>query len=452
SLGRTNAVSGDTTSAPCSDPQNYVQRPAQRWLDGCKTDDGTVKQFTAVQKGSSASVESQLKREDFGGLSIRVFFPLMFKPSEVTFTIGDKTFTEKDLFKPLHELGLSIGSTINLSMKPTVIRTINSFKELERTTVGELPIGRDILRLEAQFTRHKEFKQKSRMIEQDLLMGEGGIMRGNLEDMIARASLIETQSCRRFASGLKPERKSLFGRMFATKKRSISSKKKSKKDSQVKLGKEMSLGAGAAITQKVYKSSRSLSDYDIYFPLVARVRICDEILWAAVTSLLPPRIPSPSYYPAKYRSLPFFSVKDSRLKDVKASNVLAMIQSLEQMTGDRPAEVDVGSIHSIPIHGQKDIEKEKPISPPSPQPSEDPSTPSGISKEDAVKCAEIQSEISSMEFEKKKFELTCLKMKKQMQESDIDLSMDIMEIEVKIAEVDMKISQRKKDLALLMVK
>ncbi|GKT28957.1 hypothetical protein ADUPG1_014061, partial [Aduncisulcus paluster] len=50
-----------------------VQRPAQRWLDGCKTDDGTVKQFTAVQKGSSASVESQLKREDFGGLSIRVF-------------------------------------------------------------------------------------------------------------------------------------------------------------------------------------------------------------------------------------------------------------------------------------------------------------------------------------------------------------------------------------------
>ncbi|GKT24365.1 hypothetical protein ADUPG1_012709 [Aduncisulcus paluster] len=129
-----------------------------------------------------------------------------------------------------------------------------------------------------------------------------------------------------------------------------------------------------------------------------------------------------------------------------------MIQSLEQMTGDRPAEVDVGSIHSIPIHGQKDIEKEQPISPPSPQPSEDPSTPSGISKEDAVKCAEIQSEISSMEFEKKKFELTCFKMKKQMQESDIDLSMDIMEIEVKIAEVDMKISQRKKDLALLMVK
>ncbi|GKT30763.1 hypothetical protein ADUPG1_001685, partial [Aduncisulcus paluster] len=114
------------------------------------------------------------------------------------------------------------------------------------------------------------------------------------------------------------------------------------KDSQVKLGKEMSLGAGAAITQKVYKSSRSLSDYDIYFPLVARVRICDEILWTAVTGSLPPPVPSPARYP-KYRSLPFFSVKDSRLKDVKASNVLAMIQSLEQMTGDRPAEVDVGS-------------------------------------------------------------------------------------------------------------
>ncbi|MCB2203641.1 hypothetical protein KQI65_02745 [bacterium] len=76
-LGRIDALTGNTWDHGLQDdPQNYLVVPNQPWLDGIKTEDGVIRQFVAVAKGSGYSVEAQVTgAESEEALRIAVYEP-----------------------------------------------------------------------------------------------------------------------------------------------------------------------------------------------------------------------------------------------------------------------------------------------------------------------------------------------------------------------------------------
>jgi len=53
--------------------QDYVTLPEQPWLDGIASEDGNIRQFVAMPKGSGYSVEQQITGEDkIGGLQFEI--------------------------------------------------------------------------------------------------------------------------------------------------------------------------------------------------------------------------------------------------------------------------------------------------------------------------------------------------------------------------------------------
>lgn len=72
--GRLNAVSGlPLKSGICGEPQDYVVLPLQPWLDGFKTEDGSVRQFVSTPLGKGLSAEEQLLDDPAsGGITIAV--------------------------------------------------------------------------------------------------------------------------------------------------------------------------------------------------------------------------------------------------------------------------------------------------------------------------------------------------------------------------------------------
>lgn len=71
-LGMVNAVTGKPWSdALQGDEQDYMVLPRQPWLDGIKSEAGTIRQFVAMPLGGGHTVEGQLSGEErYGGLQI----------------------------------------------------------------------------------------------------------------------------------------------------------------------------------------------------------------------------------------------------------------------------------------------------------------------------------------------------------------------------------------------
>ncbi len=66
--GKINAVTGAAwRNEPDFGNQDYVEVPSQPWLDGFKTDDGTVRQFVAMPLGCGYTVEEQITGEAWWG-------------------------------------------------------------------------------------------------------------------------------------------------------------------------------------------------------------------------------------------------------------------------------------------------------------------------------------------------------------------------------------------------
>ena len=74
-VGRVNAITGKQYSEELSTiNQDYVVIPAQKWLDGIASNDGTVRQFVAMPLGDGYTIESQITDEEkFGGFQVVVF-------------------------------------------------------------------------------------------------------------------------------------------------------------------------------------------------------------------------------------------------------------------------------------------------------------------------------------------------------------------------------------------
>lgn len=116
--------------------QDYVVTPAQLWLDGIASADGTVRQFVAMPLGSGYSVEAQITGEEVvGGLQFEVVpakmpesekliaTPVAAKPPGTEwFTICVKTLT---------------GKTIGL--KVTLLHTVDEVKSLIQDKEGITP-------------------------------------------------------------------------------------------------------------------------------------------------------------------------------------------------------------------------------------------------------------------------------------------------------------------------
>lgn len=74
-VGRINALTGARWDERLhAKPQDYLVCPTQPWLDGIKTDDGTIRQFVATPLGAGRTIEGQVSgQEQFGGLQLLVF-------------------------------------------------------------------------------------------------------------------------------------------------------------------------------------------------------------------------------------------------------------------------------------------------------------------------------------------------------------------------------------------
>ncbi len=73
--GKINAVTGDAWAADLQrDPQDYLVRPEQPWLDGFSVGEGIIRQFVAMPLGEDYSVEEQLTgNADVGGIQLQVY-------------------------------------------------------------------------------------------------------------------------------------------------------------------------------------------------------------------------------------------------------------------------------------------------------------------------------------------------------------------------------------------
>ena len=72
--GGVNVLTGKPFPAPLSaKPQNYLVCPTQPWLDGIRTERGTVRQFVAAPLGAGITLEEQVTNQHRrGGLQVRV--------------------------------------------------------------------------------------------------------------------------------------------------------------------------------------------------------------------------------------------------------------------------------------------------------------------------------------------------------------------------------------------
>ncbi len=92
--------------------QDYVVLPEQPWLDGIATDDGRIRQFVAMPKGSGYSVEAQVTGEEkMGGLQFEVTPIKRGCPEKLRISIVGE-IVPKNHELNLRENGLSDSSTI----------------------------------------------------------------------------------------------------------------------------------------------------------------------------------------------------------------------------------------------------------------------------------------------------------------------------------------------------
>jgi hypothetical protein len=99
--------------------QDYVVLPEQPWLDGIASEDGRIRQFVAMPKGSGYSVEAQVTGEEkIGGIQFEITPVKRNCPATINVSLSGGNYrshygasnTEKLL--NLHEKGLGDTSTI----------------------------------------------------------------------------------------------------------------------------------------------------------------------------------------------------------------------------------------------------------------------------------------------------------------------------------------------------
>lgn len=97
--------------------QDYVVLPEQPWLDGIASEDGRIRQFVAMPKGSGYSVEAQVTGEEkIGGLQFEITpvkrkCPVTLKVS-LSGARHQQNSSSKEKVINLHENGLGDSSTI----------------------------------------------------------------------------------------------------------------------------------------------------------------------------------------------------------------------------------------------------------------------------------------------------------------------------------------------------
>ncbi|MDQ4145583.1 MAG: hypothetical protein M3198_17940 [Actinomycetota bacterium] len=84
-IGKIDALTGDQWGEGlCAEPQNYLVRPEQPWLDGINAGDGFIRQFVAMPLGMGYTVEGQVTgNEEFGGIQLEAFRPKPDKLEEI---------------------------------------------------------------------------------------------------------------------------------------------------------------------------------------------------------------------------------------------------------------------------------------------------------------------------------------------------------------------------------
>lgn len=144
-VGGVNAITGnDWETDNDSNQQTYIVAPEQKWLDGIRTSETTVRQFVAMPIGSGYSVEHQVTgKEDIAGIQME-FIPRRPIPREVPDLYRVEICSNSsipsvsrpiDIAKSPKELGLHSGAVISFhyaSRFPPykVYRDARRFKDL----------------------------------------------------------------------------------------------------------------------------------------------------------------------------------------------------------------------------------------------------------------------------------------------------------------------------------
>lgn len=104
--------------------QDYVVLPDQPWLDGIASDDGRIRQFVAMPKGSGYSVEAQVTGEEkMGGLQFEVIPVKQGCPERLQISfVGETVPKNREL--NLRESGLTDSSTM-LDVKTLIEKEFN---------------------------------------------------------------------------------------------------------------------------------------------------------------------------------------------------------------------------------------------------------------------------------------------------------------------------------------
>jgi hypothetical protein len=95
--------------------QDYVVLPEQPWLDGIASDDGRIRQFVAMPKGSGYSVEAQVTGEEkIDGMQFELTPVKRGCPESLNVKVYEQSssYTTRDKLLNLHERRLSDMSTM----------------------------------------------------------------------------------------------------------------------------------------------------------------------------------------------------------------------------------------------------------------------------------------------------------------------------------------------------
>lgn len=102
--------------------QDYVVLPDQPWLDGIASDDGRIRQFVAMPKGSGYSVEAQVTGEEkIDGMQFELTPVKRGCPESLNVKVYERAspYTSKDKLLNLHEKRLNDMSTM-LDLKKAI--------------------------------------------------------------------------------------------------------------------------------------------------------------------------------------------------------------------------------------------------------------------------------------------------------------------------------------------
>jgi hypothetical protein len=116
--------------------QDYLVLPEQPWLDGIASEDGNIRQFVAMPKGSGYSVEAQVTGEEkIGGLQFELTPVKRTCPASMNVFLFKGTPQQKMVVLKLHEKGLNDMSTM-LDLKKVIekeydIKVASQFLSLE---------------------------------------------------------------------------------------------------------------------------------------------------------------------------------------------------------------------------------------------------------------------------------------------------------------------------------